>query len=445
MRIRILKKKLIVLSTLISMLAASIPVYAEPSITFGSSSEANPKTLNSDGNAERESLLSFKDIQGHWAESSIRSAISKGVVSGYPNGMFYPENKVTRAEFLKIVIGSLGYETESTASGAPWYKAYVAAAKLNQLYVESDFPSSDWSQPMTRMEMVHVAARAIEQVGTDDYDFLYLAVKHGLISGTGNGNLDPGGTTTRAQALTVVDRIHKVRDGQTLQVDTLALKNAEKAKNAERDPWGRVIRTTNLPKNVKDFPYILEEYPNEMYEMKPDIIVDTTSAQLAKKDSKFNNKALMDQWKQTTENYYNLLLNVDYRTIDEEWANELFSYHNQGFRVVLADMRRYVKWVKENKIIMTGSLIAEPSMVTKSDDLYFYFIRTKFSFEIKSYVKYKNIMFDERFVNAGSLKKGKKYEGYADIPLSTNSNTYDLKVSGMATLFSKNSILREVK
>ncbi|MDM5275763.1 hypothetical protein QUF95_00085, partial [Paenibacillus silvae] len=71
--------------------------------------------------------------------------------------------------------------------------------------------------------------------------------------------------TTRAQALTVVDRIHKVRGGQTLQVDTVALKNAEKAKNAERDPWGRVIRTTNLPKNAKDFPYILEEYPNEMY------------------------------------------------------------------------------------------------------------------------------------------------------------------------------------
>ncbi|MDM5275760.1 S-layer homology domain-containing protein, partial [Paenibacillus silvae] len=132
-----MKKKLIVVSILISMLAASIPVYAEPSITFGSGSEANQKTLNSRGNTERDGLLSFKDIQGHWAESSIRSAINKGVVSGYPNGMFYPENKVTRAEFLKIVIGSLGYETESTTStsGAPWYKAYVAAAKLNQLYV----------------------------------------------------------------------------------------------------------------------------------------------------------------------------------------------------------------------------------------------------------------------------------------------------------------------
>ncbi|PZT51914.1 hypothetical protein DN757_30210 [Paenibacillus silvae] len=445
MRIKMMRKRLIVVSTLISMLAASIPVYAEPSITFGSGSEANQKTLNSDGNAERDGLLSFKDIQGHWAESSIRSAISKGVVSGYPNGMFYPENKVTRAEFLKIVIGSLGYETESTASGAPWYKAYVAAAKLNQLYVESDFPSSDWSQPMKRMEMVHVAARAIEQVGTDDYDFLYLAVKHGLISGTGNGNLDPGGTTTRAQALTVVDRIHKVRGGQTLQVDTVALKNAEKAKNAERDPWGRVIRTTNLPKNAKDFPYILEEYPNEMYEMKPDSTVDMTTVKLSQSDDYFNNKVLMDQWKQTTESYYNLLLNVDYRTIDEEWANELFSYHNQGFRVVLADMKRYVKWVKENKIIMTGSLIAEPSMVLRSKKWGDYYMRTKFNFQIKSYSKYENIMFDERFMKAGSFKKGKRYEGYSDIPLSTNSNSNDLKVGGMATLFSKNSIVHEVK
>ncbi|MET1167936.1 hypothetical protein ABWV16_23100 [Bacillus velezensis] len=139
------------------------------------------------------------------------------------------------------------------------------------------------------------------------------------------------------------------------------------------------------------------------------------------------------------------MLNVDYRTIDEEWANTLFTYHNQAFRVVLADMRRYVKWVKENKNIMTGSLVAEPSMVTDADKLAGYFIRTKFSFEIKSYIKYENIIFDERFIDADTFKKGKKYAGYVDIPLSTNSNTYDLKVSGMATLFSDNSIVREVK
>lgn len=438
-----MKKKVIVMSTIIALLAATVQVHAETSISLEGSLNSKPMNSNTDRDAGQK--ISFKDIQGHWAVSSIQAALDKGVVSGYPNGMFYPENKVTRAEFLKLIVSSLGHEAEPTKSNMQWYDAYVTSAKVNKLYVESDFPSSDWSKPMTRMEMVHVAARAIGKIGTDDYDFLYLAVKNGLLSGTGNGKLDPEGTTTRAQALTVVDRIGKVRSGQTLKVDTVALKNAEKAKNAERDPWGRVIRTTNLPKNAKDFPYILEEYSNEMYEMKPDIIVDTTSAQLAKSDEYFNNKILMDQWKQTTENYYNLMLNVDYRTIDEAWANELFSYHNQGFRVVLADMKRYVKWVKENKIIMTGSLIAEPSTVHRSKKWGYYYIRTTYSFQIKSYTKYDKIMFDERFMEAGSFKKGKLYEGYSDIPLSTNSNTNDLKVSGMATLFSKNSIFCEVK
>lgn len=438
-----MKKKVIVLSTIIALLAATVQVHAETSISMDGSLDSKPMNSNTDRDAGQKN--SFKDIQGHWAVSSIQAALDKGIVSGYPNGMFYPENKVTRAEFLKLIVSSLGHEAEPTKSSMQWYDAYVRSAKVNNLYVESDFPSTDWSKPMTRMEMVHVAARAIGKIGTDDYDFLYLAVKNGLLSGTGNGKLDPEGTTTRAQALTVVDRIGKVRSGQTLKVDTVALKNAEKAKNAERDPWGRVIRTTNLPKNAKDFPYILEEYSNEMYEMKPDIIVDTTSAQLAKSDEYFNNKILMDQWKQTTENYYNLMLNVDYRTIDEAWANELFSYHNQGFRVVLADMKRYVKWVKENKIIMTGSLIAEPSTVHRSKKWGYYYIRTTYSFQIKSYTKYDKIMFDERFMEAGSFKKGKRYEGYSDIPLSTNSNTNDLKVSGMATLFSKNSIFREVK
>ncbi|WP_190945366.1 S-layer homology domain-containing protein [Paenibacillus sp. UASWS1643] len=438
-----MKKKVIVMSTIIALLAATVQVHAEPTVSLDNS--LNSKQMNPNTDRDAGQKISFKDIQGHWAISSIQAALDKGIVSGYPNGMFYPENKVTRAEFLKLIVSSLGHEAEPTKSNAKWYDAYVTSAKVNNLYVESDFSSSDWSKPMTRMEMVHVAARAIGQIGTDDYDFLYLAVKNGLLSGTGNGKLDPEGTTTRAQALTVVDRIGKVRSGQTLKVDTVALKNAEKAKNAERDPWGRVIRTTNLPKNAKDFPYILEDYPNEMYEMKPNIIVDTTSAQLAKSDEYFNNKGMMDQWKQTTENYYNLMLNVDYRTIDEEWANELFSYHNQGFRVVLADMRRYVKWVKENKIIIKGSLVAEPSMLTDADRLAGYFIRTKFSFEMKSYAKYENIMFDERFMKVGPFKKGKRYEGYSDIPLSTNSNTDDLKVSGDATLFSRNSIVREVK
>ena len=39
-------------------------------------------------------------------------------------------------------------------------------------------------------------------------------------------------------------------------------------KRALVSPDGQLIRTTNLPKNAKDYPYILECFPNEFYEIK---------------------------------------------------------------------------------------------------------------------------------------------------------------------------------
>lgn len=62
-------------------------------------------------------------------------------------------------------------------------------------------------------------------------------------------------------------------------------------------------------------------------------------------------------------------------------------------------------------IIIKGSLVAEPSMLTDADRLAGYFIRTKFEFEIKAYNKYEDVMFDERFMKAGPFKKEKNMKG----------------------------------
>ncbi|MEW4425896.1 S-layer homology domain-containing protein [Paenibacillus pabuli] len=420
---------------------SSVYALEKESIT-GSLLDASEKVKDGASEPINGVVATFKDIKGHWAESSILTAIKQGIVSGYPDGLFYPENKVTRAEFLKLTVGSLGYEV-GTKNGDTWYSLYVTTAKANNLYNESDFPSSDWSKPMTRLEMVHVAVRAIGAAAQSDKEFMYIAVKNGLISGVGDGILDLGGTTTRAQALTVIDRINKVRSGETLKVDAVALANAEIAMNAKTDFWGHVIRTTDLPKNAKNYPYILEEYPNEMYEMKPYQTIDTNSMQLSKTDIAYKSKPTLDMWKKTTESYYDQILNVDYRTINESWATKTFSYMNQSNRSTLAEMKRYVTWVKDNKIVISGSLSAEPSMVMRSKKRHMYFIRSKFEFTLKSFIKYDDVMFDQYFKAASiKFKKGKKYEGYVDIPLSTNTNDYELKVSAATSFFDFGSIVR---
>ena len=46
------------------------------------------------------------DIIGHWAQYYIQPLVDSGIINGYPDGTFKPDNPITRAEFCKIVIGA---------------------------------------------------------------------------------------------------------------------------------------------------------------------------------------------------------------------------------------------------------------------------------------------------------------------------------------------------
>lgn len=45
----------------------------------------------------------FPDVNGHWAEDYIASAVNKGWLEGYPNGTFRPDNDISRAEAVTLV------------------------------------------------------------------------------------------------------------------------------------------------------------------------------------------------------------------------------------------------------------------------------------------------------------------------------------------------------
>ena len=50
----------------------------------------------------------FPDIHGHWAQEYINSAASIGLIFGYPDGTFRPDNNITRAETVSIINRTLG-------------------------------------------------------------------------------------------------------------------------------------------------------------------------------------------------------------------------------------------------------------------------------------------------------------------------------------------------
>ncbi len=228
----------------------------------------------------------------------------------------------------------------------------------------------------------------------------------------------------------------------------------------ELDYVGRKIRTTNLPKNYKDYPYILEDIRNEMYEMKNSItFYDPKDAMTG--SLMYSNKKITSEDMAKIINRmkigYDLRLNVDYKTIDPaSYAKESFKYENQAISYREQNIKEYAEWVKKNKIQIEGSIDPEPSMVYDSG--FGWFVRSKFRFRINNYTEYKELLNDTYLKLAdirlsGKLKKGVWYEGYADIAIS--SNYYDgagydgaygetKNLDGLSSLF-ENTTLHEMK
>src|SRR5665647_1933652 len=73
------------------------------------------------------------DISGHWAEGTIQSWVDNGLIKGYPDGTFKPDNNITRAEFITLVNGAFGYTTTASISFTDvgqnaWYASAIAVA-----------------------------------------------------------------------------------------------------------------------------------------------------------------------------------------------------------------------------------------------------------------------------------------------------------------------------
>ncbi|RRJ54884.1 S-layer homology domain-containing protein [Paenibacillus oralis] len=222
-----MKKSLLACLTALTLLYAQAPVGNQTAnaavyddinatVDFGSDTSKSP-IENVDKN--------FKDVVDHWAEKSIVEAINRGYVDGYPNGNFLPNNNVSRAEFVKMLVSAVGLNV-GTASGG-WYAPYVSAAQSAGIYAPGDFSDSDWTRVMSREEMAKIAVRSLGITDVEEKEWMYLATKQGIITGTAPGVIAPDGTTTRAQSITVIERILSIKDGKKLSVDKYAVAAAE--------------------------------------------------------------------------------------------------------------------------------------------------------------------------------------------------------------------------
>ncbi|MEK3911136.1 S-layer homology domain-containing protein [Paenibacillus sp. FSL H7-0331] len=170
----------------------------------------------------------FTDTNGHWAESDIRLAVSKGYVDGYVDETFKPNNSITRAEFVKMLVTGLAFQTDP-ANSEYWHSKFLASAQANGLITKDETGSdSDLNRNILRDEMAKIAVRGTGATTNEENKWMYLATSKGIITGLNeSGELGMDKPTTRAEAITVIERILKIKSGTVLPADKYATSEAE--------------------------------------------------------------------------------------------------------------------------------------------------------------------------------------------------------------------------
>ncbi|WP_246009397.1 S-layer homology domain-containing protein [Brevibacillus fluminis] len=84
----------------------------------------------------------FKDLpRDHWASGYINLAVSKGIIKGYPDGTFKPNNTVNVAEALTVFVQGLKIDV-TPAQSAQWYLPYLLEANKVGIYDTTTAPTT---------------------------------------------------------------------------------------------------------------------------------------------------------------------------------------------------------------------------------------------------------------------------------------------------------------
>ncbi|MGI6361742.1 MAG: S-layer homology domain-containing protein [Bacillota bacterium] len=180
--------------------------------------------------------VKFDDVkEGQWFYENIQSVAQKGIMVGYPNGLFGPKDTFTRAQAVQVLYNYAGagqvvpatvgaQEAFTDVDYTKWYGPAITWAYETQVTngVGGDKFAPD--RNMTREEMVRFLINFITKyegitvpTGTSTFDdnakiskFALEAVAWAqnaeIVEGVGKNNFDPKGLSNRAQVAAVMDR-----------------------------------------------------------------------------------------------------------------------------------------------------------------------------------------------------------------------------------------------
>lgn len=172
--------------------------------------------------------LPFEDVVGTWTEEYVKSLWHNKVVSGYSEHVFLPDAPITRSEFVKMLVSTLGVPVGDEGYALTLFKDYdkiekwslpywAVAYRLNVIKGTSSNTLSP-NDAITRAEMITMIGRALslgntettllftdsEQIPLWARGYFSSAVNAGIISGYADGSVRPEGYATRGETAKIM-------------------------------------------------------------------------------------------------------------------------------------------------------------------------------------------------------------------------------------------------
>ena len=174
--------------------------------------------------------MPFDDIEGvDWASEAILALADKGIINGKAPNQFNPYDEITREEFVKILIGAMGYKPNdylknvfADADESDWFCKYINIAYDKGLVKGVGKDLFGVGENITREDMCVMLYNALKlkisnisdevkvpfKDSDEISDYAKTAVgvlsEYGAINGVSEDEFQPKGNATRAQAAKVI-------------------------------------------------------------------------------------------------------------------------------------------------------------------------------------------------------------------------------------------------
>lgn len=197
--------------------------------------------------------LKFDDVrvEASWALQYIAELVRRGVFTGYEDGSFRPNQKVTRIEAITAAVRQMGLRAQAESAEEmatklnfkdadkiekkyPWAVGYVAVALENDLFLETDTEVQP-EKPADRQWATVLLVKALgledeakakmntnlsfkdkNEIAAGAVGYIAVALEKGLVTGYENNTFRPNQPVTRAELAALLDRTgDQIPDSQT--------------------------------------------------------------------------------------------------------------------------------------------------------------------------------------------------------------------------------------